>query len=111
MLTPNDMIVCIMIGICMLPMLGMSIVLLMGKGAGLIAGYNTMSREEKEQYDGPAMCRFIGKYLLSVTLLTPAIPLSGIFHMDWLAWVYAAYVGISAICVIVYCNTGNRFRK
>lgn len=111
MLTASDIIACIIVGICMLLMLAMSILLLMGKGEGLIAGYNTMSREEKERYDGPAMCRFIGKYLLSVTILLPLVPVSGILHMNWLGWAYGVYALAATIFIIIYCNTDNRFMK
>lgn len=111
MLTRNDILSCIVTGIVMLVMLVISIVLMMGKGANLIAGYNTMSQKEKEKYDSTAMCKCLGKYLLSVTILTVALPLGEICGIGWLPWAYAAYVMISAICVIVYCNTGNRFRK
>ena len=111
MLTTSDIIACIIIGICMLLMLAMSVVLMMGKGANLIAGYNMMSQKEKERYDGPAMCRFVGKYLLSVTILLPLVPMSGIFRVNWLGWFYGIYVVSATIFLIIYCSTGNHFKK
>lgn len=111
MINQDDIVACIIIGIIMLLLIAMSIVLLMGKGAWLIAGYNTLSREEKAKYDSAALCKFIGKYLLSIGLLMPAIPVGGILEINWLSIVYIAYVLISAIFVMVYCNTGNRFKK
>ena len=38
----------------------LSLVLLSGRGAWLIAGYNTMSPEEKARYDEKALCRSTG---------------------------------------------------
>ena len=111
MITQDDIVACIIIGILMLSLIALSVVLLMGKGARLIAGYNTLSIEEKAKYDSAALCKFLGKYLLSVALLMPAIPSGGLFQINWLAAVFIAYVLISAIIVISYCNTGNRFKK
>ena len=111
MITQKDIVACVIIGIIMLPLIALSIVLMAGKGAWLVAGYNTLSKEEKAQYDSAALCKFIGKYLLSVGLLMPVIPIGGIFKINWLMAVYPTYVLISAIFVIIYCNTGNRFRK
>lgn len=111
MLTRNEIIVCIIFGIIILLLIALSAVLLMGKGAGLIAGFNTLSKEEKAQYDGAALSKFIGKYLLSIGLLMPAIPLGAVLKIHWLIVVYVAYMLISTIFVMVYCNTGNRFKK
>lgn len=111
MISHDDIVACIIIGIIMLSLIVLSVVLLMGKGAWLIAGYNTLSKEEKARYDRVALCKFFGKYLLSIALLMPAIPVGGIFKINWPAAVYIAYVLISTIFVIVYCNTGNRFKK
>lgn len=111
MITQADIVACTIVGIIILLLIAMSIVLLMGKGGWLIAGYNTLTREEKAQYDSIALCKFFGRYLLSIALLTPAIPIGGIFKINWLTAVYVAYVVISAIFVAVYCNTGSRFKK
>lgn len=37
--------------------LSLGILLFMGKGAWLIAGYNTMSEEERKQYDERKLCK------------------------------------------------------
>ncbi len=52
-----------------LVMLVMSVVLLMGKGSGLIAGYNTASEEVKLKYDEKKLCRTMGSGLLVLTVL------------------------------------------
>lgn len=110
MVTQNDIVACIIVGIIMLSVIVPSIILMMGKGAWFIAGYNTLSKEEKAQYDSVALCKFIGKYLLSIGLLMPAIPVGGIFKINWLIALYVAYILISTIFVIAYCNTGNHFK-
>ncbi len=110
-MTKNDLIGCIAVGIGMVVMIALSVVLMRGKGAWLIAGYNTLDKKEKDQYDHTALCKFMGKYLLSVSLLLPVIPIGAIFKINWLGFVFGAYVLLSVVFVIIYCNTGNRFKK
>ncbi len=49
----------------------LGLVFIQGKGAFLIAGYNTSSRAEKKKYDENALCRFMGKimFLFAACLL------------------------------------------
>lgn len=92
-------------------MVVMAIFLLLGKGAWLIAGYNTASPEEKAQYDEKALCRFMGKVLLPIGLATPLLAVGGILGIRWLHWAYLAGVVALAVFAAVWCNTGGRFRK
>lgn len=46
-----------------------SIVLLSGHGANLIAGYNTSSEEEKNRYDAKKLCRTVGGGMSMITIL------------------------------------------
>ncbi len=48
---------------------GLGVLFSKGKGAFLIAGYNTMSKEKKARYDKNALCRFMGS---SCSLWRPA---------------------------------------
>lgn len=108
----SDVIGLVVSAIVGLSLIGLSVPLLMGKCAGLIAGYNTMSKEERESWDAPALARFTGKVLLIIGLLTLVLmPLMCLFEIPWLTWVYTvAVVGLGVFCA-VWCNTGNRFRK
>lgn len=47
----------------------MSVVLLTGHGSFLIAGYNTMKKEEKEKYNEKKLCRGTGILMLLLTVL------------------------------------------
>ena len=47
-----------------------SLILLSGRGSILIGGYNTMSKEDQEQYDEKKLCRITGTGMLVITLLT-----------------------------------------
>lgn len=89
----------------------LGIVFLCGKGAMLIAGYNTSSPEERAQMDEKQLCRFMGKFCFAMAggwLIAAAGVLlkQEILHVG----------GIALFCVIViagliYANTGNRLKK
>ena len=111
-MTPSELTGFIIFILISRSLIGLSIPLLMGKGTGLIAGYNTMSPEEKKRYDGPALARFTGKILLVIGLAT--LPYGvGIFcfGLEWLTWVYLTVVIGLSVFAAIYCNTGNRFKK
>ena len=110
-MTSNDIV-----GLIITSLLGLGIViaavfLLLDKGAFLIAGYNTMSEAEKEKYDAKSLCRFIGKILLPIGIFTPAISIGGIYGIHWISGAYTALVVGLVVFALVYCNTGNRFRR
>lgn len=85
--------------------------MLQGKGEFLIAGYNTMSKEEQAKYDGPAMARFIGK-LLMVLACCMIVWIFGILAgKNWVFYIgiamFLSFVGVA----LLYMNTGGRFLK
>lgn len=47
----------------------LSIIFLTGHGSGLIAGYNTSSREEQDKYDAKKLCRTAGGGMTVITIL------------------------------------------
>ena len=95
-----------------LGLIGLSVPLLMGKCAGLVAGYNTMSAEEKAHWDGPALARFTGEILLIIGLLTLVLmPMMCVYEALWLTVAYTVAVVGLGVFAAVWCNTGNRFRK
>lgn len=111
MLTTGDLTKCVITGILTLLLLAMSVTLLHGKGSWLIAGYNTLDKETKERYDSAALCKFMGKYLLSISLILPADLIAKIRNIRWLSLILGLYLLISAVYVVIYANTGNRFKK
>ena len=94
-----------------LVMVVLAVILLRGKGANLIAGYNTMSEREKKKYDAESLSRFMGKILLPIGILTPCVALGGIYEIRWLGGAYTGGVILLVAFALIYCNTGNRFRK
>ena len=93
------------------PFIVVGIIMLKGRGAFLIAGYNTMSKSEQEKYDAPALCRFIGKIMLAIGALTVLLPAGIMLERTWAFWLYMAGVLVLSVFAAVYANTGNRFKK
>ena len=90
---------------------GLGILFSRGKGAFLIAGYNTMPRAKKERYDQRALCRFMGRLMFALAACWVPVALGSILDMSWLYGAgIAAYLIVIAAGVI-YANTGHRFQK
>lgn len=91
--------------------IALGLVFMQGRGAFLIAGYNTSSRAEKEKYDERALCRFMGKIMfLWAACFLIMIPgeLWGAMVFHWVGWGLCVAV---IIFMLIYSNTGNRFKK
>lgn len=97
--------------IILIPFLIFSILLSKGKGAFLLAGYNTMSDSEKANYDEAALCKFMGKIMFGVSFSL------GLFALnEWLEKPFLFVAGLISLLFfivfgVVYSNTGNRFKK
>lgn len=89
----------------------MGIFLINGKGSFLIAGYNTMSEEEKAEYDTLALCKFMGKMMFALSFSMLLWLFSELYNIDWLFYLgLIIFIGIVAF-MLIYMNTGNRFKK
>ncbi|KUF31984.1 MULTISPECIES: DUF3784 domain-containing protein [Lysinibacillus] len=99
-------------GIIMLLFLTFAIVLSQGKGAFLIAGFNTMPEEEKKQYDEQALARFMGKMMYGYCFCVLLWILNELFHTQWLFFSIGLVLFVAlTIFLMIYVNTGNRFKK
>ena len=87
------------------------LVLRKGKGAGLIAGYNTSSADQKRKTDEKALCRFVARLMFFYTVCFGLLSL-GIFTGtdSSFAFIMPIFLIVTIIAVI-YANTGNRFKK
>lgn len=97
--------------IIMIPFLIFAIVLSQGKGAFLIAGYNTMSDSEKEKYNEIALAKFVGKVMYGYCFCLLLWGLNDLFKIEWLFIIGLVLFIVLTIFVIVYANTRNRFKK
>lgn len=73
-----------------------SVFLLLGKGAWLIAGYNTSPEKQKRKYDEKKLCRVTGGGMLTVTVL---LIITAVFE-DVLP---AESVGIIVMVIVLDC--------
>lgn len=83
----------------------LSIVLLTGKGAFLIAGYNTANKKEKAKYDEKKLCRVVGGGLGIITVL---LVLMAVFQDDppsWFGVVFSAGFFLAFVLILVLSNT------
>ena len=71
-----------------------------GKGAFLIAGYNTASKAEKARYDEKALCRFMGKIMFALAGCQGIMALGILVVGMWLLW-----VGIAAFLAVAFWTT------
>lgn len=89
----------------------LGILLINGKGSFLIAGYNTMPPEEKEKYDIVALCKFMGIMMFSLSFSMLFWLLSESYEISWLfSFGLVLFLGI-VVFMLIYINTGNRFKK
>ena len=89
----------------------MAVFLLRGRGAFLIAGYNTMSPAKKARYDEKALCRCVGRLLLAVAACLALVPAGVQFNLPWLVFTGLALTLAVILGFLIYANTGKRFLK
>ncbi len=89
---------------------GISLALLMGKGAFLIAGYNTASEKEKRKYNEKKLCRTTGTYLALITVLVLGAEIMGEDIPDWYLALTMGGVFIGLIPTLLYANLGCRIK-
>ena len=87
---------------------GISILLLLGKGSFLIAGFNTASNEQKSKYNVKRLCRIVGG---GTSLLTIMLTVSFLYNGNlpiYLKWIipWGYLVVVAAILVL-----GNTFAR
>lgn len=89
----------------------LGIVFSKGKEAFLIAGYNTLSDSEKEQYNETELCKFMGKMMYGFCFCILLLLLNDFLEIQMLFIVGIVLFIALIIFLIVYTNTGNRFKK
>ena len=83
----------------------MSIVLLTGHGAGLIAGYNTASKAEKSKYDAKKLCGVTGAGMSVITVLVLVMAIWEAILPAVFAYIFLAITLIDCVVMIVLMNT------
>ena len=83
----------------------MGIIVLIGKGDNLIAGYNTASKEEREQYHIKRLRGLIGGLLVVLAPMTVLMLKEETFTATW------SFVGLTFILTIIVVVLANTWAK
>lgn len=83
----------------------LSITLLTGHGAFLIAGYNTASKKEKSRYDEKKLCRVTGGGLAVITVFIFVMAIGQDTLPASTANIFAAVTLIDCVIMIILANT------
>ena len=89
----------------------LGIIFASGRGAGLIAGYNTSSANEKAHTDEKKLLKAMSVFMFVLAGCFLVSALSEVFHVKLLIWIGQALFVVAIITGLIYLNTGNRFRK
>jgi len=101
----------IILGLVIFVFFILSLYLLSGRGAFLIAGHNMLPKEDRMKIDEPALCRAMGKLMLAVTIsLLFYIP-GAIFNSNFFFIIGTVCMILSIIIGLIYMNIGNRYDK
>lgn len=89
----------------------LGIMLSLGKFSFLIAGFNTLTKEEKEKYDVKSLCKFMGKIMFLIAF-SVALPLIGEkYNIEGMIYLTPICIVGLVIFAVFYANTGNRFEN
>jgi len=97
--------------VILVPLLVFAIVLSRGKGASLLAGYNTLSESKKEHYDEVALCQFMSKIMYGVCFSILLFAGSELFGYHSLFTLGIMLLFFLIVFAVVYSNSNDRFKK
>ena len=92
-------------------LIALAIIFAAGKGAWLIAGYNTASAREQAKTDEKKLCKAMSRLMLALAACCLVSASSAVFNTKALIWIGQGLFFVSIITGVVFLNTGNRFRK
>ena len=101
----------IVMSIFAVPAIFFGIILCHGKGADMIAGFNTASPEERAKWDETALCRAVGILLLVMVGCLELLLLGAVLGMVALTWGGGVLIAVSTVFGIIYINTSKRFKR
>lgn len=86
-------------------------VLRSGKGEWLLSGYNMLSEKEKNEYNRLAVCRFTGNLTISFAIIFFLMSICNSYLKSSYKSILVMILMALSVIVVIYANTGNRFRK
>lgn len=89
----------------------LGVLLFTGHATGLIAGYNTLSEEERARYDKRALGRFMGRVMFVVAGCLCLFAASDIWPGNGLFGIGLTLLVATLVFAIYRANSGDRFLK
>ena len=83
----------------------LSVIFLSGHGSGLIAGYNTTSKNEKSKYDAKKLCRVAGGGMTVITIFLFVVSVWEDVLPAAAAYFFLALIIVDCVVMIVLMNT------
>ena len=83
----------------------LSLLLLSGRGANLIAGYNTASKEEKAKTDEKKLCRVVGAGFWVITIMILIMGIWEDVRPSWSAYAFLGGVFLDCTVMLILANT------
>ncbi len=82
-----------------------SIVLISGHGANLIAGYNTAGKEEKSKFNTKKLCRVVGTGMAVITIMILVMAIGEATLPASFATIFLVITVVDCVAVLVLANT------
>lgn len=98
-------------GLLGLLFLAIGLLLCRGRAGFLLAGWNTMPKEKKQNWDERRLLRFNGRCIIGLAVLILLGALFTLLDIGWLVALDWVAFAVLTIWMIVYQNTGNHFRR
>ena len=89
----------------------LGIIFSQGKGAWMIAGYNTASKETRAGYDVEALLQFMSKFMFVLAGCWVVISFGVLYQNDRAVQAGLVLFIVIILAALIYMNTGGRFKK
>ena len=89
----------------------LGILFFFGKGTFLIAGYNTLTKEQKERINTKALTKFVSLLMFVGALGVSSLVLDDLYPNNHLSFIGTVLTPLITIVGIIYMNISKRFRK
>jgi len=104
-MTSEQIIGLIITGVIVLLLGALGVIMLTGRGAFLIAGFNTLPKEKQARYNKEKLAKFMGLILLIIALCTAGMTLGLVFEITALWIAGSALLAAVIIFAIIFANT------
>lgn len=93
------------------PLVALAIAMFCGRGASLVAGYNTASPAKRAEIDEKKMLRCVGVILLAVAAGLVVAGIGALIGSHVLHYVGIGLLIVAPIVGVIVMNTGDRCKK